>query len=136
MLQLGLCFYEVPLLNVYALMMSYRTKWIISLLYFTSYWLYCTSYFTLLYLILVQEYVQLLYTNSQISLIEFIWNIPTQRSKFPPFLNQCMEETEAIQQLLEFNLLTEHYNMIKSHHFFSKCFHFLMPPYIGVQGRT
>lgn len=49
------------------------------------------------YLILVQKHVELLYTDSQVSLIELIKNIPPQGSKFPSFLYQSMKETEAVK---------------------------------------
>ena len=49
------------------------------------------------YLILVQEHVELLYADSQVSLVELIRNIPPQGPKFPSLLYQSMEETEAIK---------------------------------------
>lgn len=49
------------------------------------------------YLILVQEHVELLHTDSQVSLVELIRNIPPQGSEFPSLLYQSMEETEAIK---------------------------------------
>ena len=61
----------------------------------------------LLYLVLVEEDVQLLHADAQVSLIEFVWNVPTQRPKIPPFLHQRMEEAEAVQQCLELSLKTK-----------------------------
>lgn len=56
------------------------------------------------YLILIQEHMQLLHADPQVSFIEFIWDIPTQWSKFSPLLDKRVKETEAIQQLLELHL--------------------------------
>lgn len=61
----------------------------------------------LLYLVLVEEDVQLLHTDAQVSLIELVRNVPTQWPKIPPFLHQCVEEAEAIQQCLELSLKTK-----------------------------
>lgn len=49
------------------------------------------------YLVLVQEHVELLYTDSQVSLIELIRNIPPQGPKFPSLLYQSMKEAKAIK---------------------------------------
>lgn len=58
----------------------------------------------LLYLILVEEDVQLLHADAQIGLVELVWNVPTQWPKLSPFLHQRMEEAQAVQQCLELGL--------------------------------
>lgn len=61
-----------------------------------------------MYLVLVQEHVQLLHADPQVGLIELVRNVPTQWTKFPPLLDQGVEETETVQQLLEFSLLKKY----------------------------
>ena len=56
------------------------------------------------YFILVQEHVQLLHRDAQVSLVELVGNVPAQRSKLLPLLGQRVEETQAVQQLLEHSL--------------------------------
>lgn len=45
------------------------------------------------------NYLKLSNRDSEIWLVEFIWNIPTQRSEFPPLLDQGVEEAEPKQKL-------------------------------------
>lgn len=59
---------------------------------------------SLRYLVLVQEHVQLLDADPQVSLVELVRNVPAQGPEFPSLLYQSVEEAEAVQQLLEFGL--------------------------------
>ena len=56
------------------------------------------------YIVFVHEHVKLSNADPQISLIELVWNIPTQGTKCSPFLNNGVEKAQAIQHLLEFSL--------------------------------
>ena len=42
--------------------------------------------------------------DPQVSLIELVWNVPTQGTKCSPFLNDGVEETQAIEHLFELSL--------------------------------
>lgn len=53
------------------------------------------------YIILVKEHVKLSDTNSQICLIEFIWNIPSKRTELPPLLYDTVEEAETKEHFSE-----------------------------------
>lgn len=48
-----------------------------------------------------KTYLKLSYRYPEIRFIKLIRNIPSQRSKFSPLLNQSMEETQPKQQLLK-----------------------------------
>lgn len=56
------------------------------------------------YLIFIEEHSQLHDTNTQISLVKLIWNVPAKGTKFTSFLDQGMEKTQTIQHLVEFDL--------------------------------
>lgn len=56
------------------------------------------------YFILIEEHLQLPHADSQISLIELIWDVPSQRSKLAALLNQSVEEAQTIQHLVEVDL--------------------------------
>lgn len=46
-------------------------------------------------IVLIQQDFQLQSADPQISLVEFVLIVPTDRSKFPPLLNDRVEETEG-----------------------------------------
>lgn len=50
-------------------------------------------------LILINEHLELPHTDTQVRVIEAIWDVPAQRPKLPPLLHQCMEEAEREEQL-------------------------------------
>ena len=56
------------------------------------------------YLVLIEEDGQLLYTDAEISFIELIWSIPTNRTKFTTLLYQRMEEAQTKKQFPESKL--------------------------------
>lgn len=55
----------------------------------------------LAYIILVQEHVELSDTDSQVRLIEFVRNVPSEGTKLSPLLHYAVEETQTKEQLLE-----------------------------------
>lgn len=56
-------------------------------------------------LVLVEEHVELSDTDSKIGFIELVGDVPAEGTKFPPLLNQGVEEAEAVQHLLQSLLL-------------------------------
>ena len=59
------------------------------------------------YLIFIEKHLQLTDTNTQVSLIKFIRDIPTKSTKFSSFLNKSMEKTKTKQQFLPLMLKDE-----------------------------
>lgn len=55
----------------------------------------------LAYIILVQEHVELSDTDSQVCLVEFVRNVPSEGTKLSPLLYNAVEETQTKEQLLE-----------------------------------
>jgi hypothetical protein len=56
-----------------------------------------------------QNYLKLPNTNSEVRLVETIWDIPAERAKLPPFLNMCVEEAKTEQQFFKYlNTNTAH----------------------------
>lgn len=55
----------------------------------------------LAYIILVQEHVELSDTDSQVRLVEFVRNVPSEGTKLSPLLHNTVEETQTKEQLLE-----------------------------------
>ena len=53
------------------------------------------------YFVIIQEHTKLQCTDSQISLVEFVRNVPSKRTEFTAFLNQGVEEAKREQELLE-----------------------------------
>ena len=60
-----------------------------------------------MYLILIEKHLQLTDTNTQVSLIKFIRDIPTKSTKFSSFLNKSMEKAKTKQQFLPLMLKDE-----------------------------
>ena len=56
------------------------------------------------YIIFIQEHVELPNTYPQVRLVEFVRNVPTQRTKRSPLLNDGVEKAQTIQHLLELSL--------------------------------
>ena len=48
----------------------------------------------------IQIYLQLPDADAQVRLVESVGNVPSQRTVLLPLLNQSMEETHPVQQLL------------------------------------
>lgn len=63
------------------------------------------------YIIVIEEHGQLTDTDPEICLIELVWDVPTQRTKLPPLLDQCMEEAQAVQQFLPATLKQQQQQM-------------------------
>lgn len=57
-----------------------------------------------MYLILLQEHMELLDRDPQVGLIELIRNVPAHGTKLLPLLDQRVEEAQAIQQPLKHTL--------------------------------
>ena len=53
------------------------------------------------YVILVQEHVQLLSTDSEICLVKLVRNVPAERTKLASLLDEGMEETQSEEEFLE-----------------------------------
>ena len=46
-----------------------------------------------------RAYLLLFHTDTEVTLIELIGNVPSQGSKLPPLLHQSMEETQSEEKL-------------------------------------
>ena len=60
------------------------------------------------YLVLLQEHVQLLDGDTQVSLVELVGDVPAHGAELPPLLGQGVEEAQAVQQLLKHHLGRRH----------------------------
>jgi len=54
--------------------------------------------------VLIQEHCQLLHGNSEVSLVEFVRNVPTKWTELASFLDQGVEETKSKQHPLPCSL--------------------------------
>lgn len=52
-----------------------------------------------MYIKLWSTHLLLFHTDSEVTLVELIWNIPSQWPELSPFLYQSMEETQTKQEL-------------------------------------
>ena len=55
-------------------------------------------------LIVIEEHLELLYTDTQVSLVELVRNVPPESTELPSLLDKSVEETQREQQLPPFIL--------------------------------
>ena len=73
--------------------------------------------------------MKLLNTNTKISFIKFIRNIPSDSSEFAPFLNQRVKETKSVEKFLPGRLKVVVWMCIRLSVNLSVCVCMYMPVY-------
>ena len=66
----------------------------------------CNGAAVLPHLVFIEEHLQLSDTDPQVGLIVLVGNVPAERTKLPPLLDQGMKEAESKKQLFPLVLMT------------------------------